>query len=454
MNATSERSHHTIDPWPESSLAARFDRLLNRLGLRTALRRDALLAACVAIAFAAAIAGLGAYLRGVEGIDVPLAQFVAIGAVAVAQSATIILRRVRPALALALAAALQVGIIALLPTDVSLTGVAVFVVAYSVGAHLTGVAMIRALTVAALIEIIGAALARAAAPAIAGQLFGTTPPAGENYVLLTLNHAIAAALVYAVAAFVGNYVATRAKYIELLRLRASEAVAQQRSRTEAAIGAERTRMARELHDIAAHHLSGLVVQASAAERLVERDPEAARSALRWIRSQGKATLANLRLVVGVLREDTVTLDDGGAPVPGLAVIDELIDATRTLGGTVELTRRGAPFTLSPIADVTFYRVLQESLSNARQHAPGQPIRVDLAYTAAGVSLCVDNAVSRDIHRTAKDPARGLGLVGMRERANLIGADFDASPSENGWRVSLTLAVDAADRNEPDEWSAR
>jgi len=454
MDATSARTRDPSEALLEPSIAARADRLLTRIGLRTPLQRDALLAVCVAIAFTATITLLGFYLRETEGVDVPPAQFVAIGVVAVAQSAVIVWRRARPALALVLVAALQVGIIALLPTDVSLTGVAVFVVAYSVGAHLEGHMMVRALVVAALVEIVGAALARWAAPAIAGQLFGTTPAAGENYLLLALNHALAAVLVYAIAAFIGNYTATRAKYIELLRVRAREAVAEQRSRTEAAIGAERTRMARELHDIAAHHLSGLVVQASAAERLVERDPEAARAALRWIRAQGKSTLANLRLVVGVLREDSATLDDGGAPVPGLDVVDELLDATRTLGGIVEFSRTGEVFSLSPIADVTFYRVLQEALSNARQHAPGQPITVALVYNDTGVSLRVENTMSSDIRRTTHDPARGLGLVGMVERATLIGARFDASPMENGWRVSLTLPVNLADRDEPHEWSVR
>jgi len=206
-------------------------------------------------------------------------------------------------------------------------------------------------------------------------------------------------------------------------------------------------MARELHDIAAHHLSGMIVQASAADRLIDRDPEAARTAVQWIRAQGKLTLANLRLVVGVLRESAADQgDDSGAPVPGLGAIGDLLEATRALGVTIELDERGHPSPLSPVADVTVYRVLQESLSNARQHAPGRPITVRLEHTPNELRLRVENAAIGD----TVDPAanRGLGLVGMRERAQLIGARFTSERSGSVWRVSLDVPIDdSADSNE-------
>jgi signal transduction histidine kinase len=199
-------------------------------------------------------------------------------------------------------------------------------------------------------------------------------------------------------------------------------------------------MARELHDIAAHHLSGMVVQAAVVERLIDRDPQAAKEAAAWIRAQGRETLHNLRLVVGALRGPGGDDLDEGAPVPGLAVLDRLVRTARELGTPVELVRDGEPVELPPIADVTFYRVVQEALANVREHAPGAPARIVLRYGVADVSLEVENAA-----RPAPDRPRvnrGFGLAGMQERAQLIGATLDTGPTPSGgWRVALRLPLD-------------
>jgi signal transduction histidine kinase len=212
-------------------------------------------------------------------------------------------------------------------------------------------------------------------------------------------------------------------------------------------------MARELHDIAAHHLSGMVVQTAVVERLIDRDPRAAKEAAAWIRAQGKETLHNLRLVVGALREpeagagaDPDVLEDGGAPVPGLAVLDRLVRTARELGTPVDLVQEGVRQELPPIADVTFYRVAQEALSNAREHAPGAPARVLLRYCKSEVSLDVENEASPTPDHAGAGPSpdghRGFGLAGMRERAQMIGATFDAGPAPSGgWRVTLRLPLE-------------
>jgi signal transduction histidine kinase len=270
--------------------------------------------------------------------------------------------------------------------------------------------------------------------AAAGGLGGIVP-------LLLLNLAVTAVLTYLAAVLVGSYVATRRTYVELVQLRATEAIREQQARADSAIRAERSRMARELHDIAAHHLSGMVVQAGAVERLIDKDPQAAKDATAWIRSQGKETLANLRLVVGVLREPSAPGAIDSAPVPGAGAIDELIDTARNLGSAVTLERDGTPYPLAPIADVTLYRVLQEALSNARQHAAGQPISVTLSYREASVVLEVENGQSRE-ERT--DARSGLGLIGMRERAQIIGARLEAGASGNRWRVVLDVPANRAD----------
>nr|WP_232531263.1 histidine kinase [Microlunatus antarcticus] len=207
-------------------------------------------------------------------------------------------------------------------------------------------------------------------------------------------------------------------------------------------------MARELHDVAAHHLTGLLVQASAAERLVGADPEAARRAVLEVRAQGRQALDNLRAVVGVLRQHgggTGAVGTAGAldldPVPGLAVLPGLIDAARGLGDPVRLEVVGTPVPLAPVADVTAYRVAQEALSNARQHAPQQEVVVTLTYTDDAVRLCVVSGSPDPAATPVPDPGVrvGFGLAGMRERAALVGGVLEAGPVPGpAWRVALLL----------------
>ncbi|MGH3589256.1 MAG: sensor histidine kinase, partial [Pseudonocardia sp.] len=252
---------------------------------------------------------------------------------------------------------------------------------------------------------------------------------------------VSGAAAYLGAAFVGSYVATRRRYVELVRAQAEEAIRAQQATVAAAIGAERSRMARELHDVAAHHLSGMVVQAAAVERLIDRDPAAAKAGVAWIRTQGKETLDNLRLVVGVLRGRSAGGDpaENNAPVPGLSTLDELVQTARGLDTVVELITEGTPREVAPIADVALYRMAQESLSNARQHAPGAPVRVVLRYSPREVGLEVTNTPAEDHPERSARTGGGVGLVGMRERAQLIGAQFTAGPTAaGGWCVMVTL----------------
>ena len=254
-------------------------------------------------------------------------------------------------------------------------------------------------------------------------------------------------VVYGAAAAVGVTVATRRRNVALLEARAAAVEAEREADTRRAVEAERLRMARELHDVAAHHLTGLLVQASAAERLVTRDHDGAREAILEVRRQGKQALDNLRTVVGVLRDDGATgaAATGAAPagadlgpVPGLAVLPDLVAAARGLGDDVALHVTGTAYPLAPVADVTAYRVAQEALTNARQHAPGQPVEIALAYDDEAVRLSMINPV-RPRTTSAGDERHGFGLVGMRERAALVGATLEAGPAPGpAWRVHLVL----------------
>ena len=216
---------------------------------------------------------------------------------------------------------------------------------------------------------------------------------------------------------------------------------------EVALIQERRRLAGELHDVAAHHLAGIVVQAAALERLIDRDPQTARDAAQQLRRQAKETLSGLRSVVGLLRSDA----EAGEPSPGLRDLPELINSTRALGVDIELLNGGIlsggddeadvgdALILSPLADSAVFRVAQQAISNALQHAPGAPITVEVKRLETALELTVLNGPA---HRPSTDPGGGgTGLTVMRERTDAVGGSLQAGPVEGGgWRVRLVLPL--------------
>ena len=217
---------------------------------------------------------------------------------------------------------------------------------------------------------------------------------------------------------------------------------------EVALIQERRRLAGELHDVAAHHLAGIVVQAAALERLIDRDPQMARDAAKQLRRQAKETLSGLRSVVGLLRSDKEAEESS----PGLRDLPELVTSTRALGVDIELLNGGIlsggadeadvgdALILSPLADTAVFRVTQQAISNALQHAPGAPITVELRRAEDSLELSVLNGPAR---RPPTDPGGGgTGLTVMRERTDAVGGSLQAGPMEGGgWRVRLVLPLD-------------
>ncbi|PSL00571.1 signal transduction histidine kinase [Murinocardiopsis flavida] len=447
------RAHDTRDP----RAPARLDDALDRLGLRTPLARDGLLAAVVLPVSGAMLWAFVVLLAEEDGVRLPPGAVALLAAAVSVQSLVLCVRRSRPVLCLATVVLVHLVILSLVPPDSSMQGLAPFIAAYTCGTLLPPHRLLRVLAAAAaLIGVPGALVAGTLLDALAapGAAPVSQPWSLVGNGILVGGLLIAALFSYAVPALVGAHVATRRRYADLTRLRAAEDVQRQRERAEGAIMAERARMARELHDIAAHHLSGMVVQLGAAELLIGRDDNAAREATAWVRSQGRETLDNLRLVVGALREPGEAADPSGgggtlpgasgAPVPGAAALDRLVGAEQALGGSVALEREGEPYGLPPVADVTVYRVAQEALSNAREHAPNTPVRVLLHYRDSRIVLRVENETGDGRPAASGKPAgapRGLGLLGMRERAQLVGAELAAGPTaEGGWRVRLDLPV--------------
>jgi signal transduction histidine kinase len=197
---------------------------------------------------------------------------------------------------------------------------------------------------------------------------------------------------------------------------------------------ERARIARELHDIVAHHLSVIAVESEAARLTSPELSEAAGGRLEAIAATAREALTETRRLLGVLREDTGDEADR-APQPGLDELDDLVDKARAAGTPVRLIREGRVVRLPLGIDLASYRIIQEALTNARRHAPGADVDVEIAFRDEALHLRI-----RDHGPGAGDkPVEGHGLMGMRERAALAGGTFSSGPADGGgFEVDVTL----------------
>jgi signal transduction histidine kinase len=199
---------------------------------------------------------------------------------------------------------------------------------------------------------------------------------------------------------------------------------------------ERARIARELHDIVAHHVSGIAVQAETARLTTPGMPEEGQRRLEAIGATARDALVEMRRLVGVLRADGGE-DSERAPQPGLDRLDELIAAAWAAGTYVRLTMQGNVAPLPPGVDLTAYRIVQEALTNTRQHAPGANVDVELRYDADALHLRVrDNGPG-----PGNGVVEGHGLLGMRERVTMVGGSLQAGAAEGGgFVVEASLPV--------------
>jgi signal transduction histidine kinase len=192
-----------------------------------------------------------------------------------------------------------------------------------------------------------------------------------------------------------------------------------------AVTTERTRIARELHDVVAHAMSVMIVKAGAARTVIDRDPAAPEHAIARVEETGRAGLAEMRRLIGVLTEADEAAST--APMPGLADLDSLLDTMRAAGLPVEVVRTGAPRELTAGADLALYRVIQESLTNALKHAGPANARVSLDFASDRVTI----EVADDGRGSAPDPGVGHGLIGMRERVGVFGGTLSTSERPGG-----------------------
>jgi signal transduction histidine kinase len=216
-----------------------------------------------------------------------------------------------------------------------------------------------------------------------------------------------------------------------LSLQATRLAEDQEAWVRDAVAAERARIARELHDVVAHCVSVMVIQAGAAEDLLDRDPGAAREPLRAVQDTGQEAVAELGRMLGLLRG--AAPPDTLLPQPGIAQLPELIASVRAVGLPVDLDVQGDPADLPPGVDVALYRLAQEALTNVLKHARGARASVVLRCTETAVELSVHD----DGRGAPAGTGLGHGLIGMRERVALYGGTLSAGPRDGGG-----FAVDA------------
>ena len=357
----------------------------------------------------------------------PWPWFAATAVPLAAEGLALVLWRSRPPVCQALVWSAEVVTLLLLPATYNASGYGQLVVSFGMGMRFP---LRRTAPLLAALSLSYSAIATWRQPSVPWQLH--------------MVNALVTLAIYLVPMLGGAALASSRRYEhsrqELLRREHGRQL-------EVALIQERRRLAGELHDVAAHHLAGIVVQAAALERLIDRDPQMARDAAKQLRRQAKETLSGLRSVVGLLRSDKEAEESS----PGLRDLPELVTSTRALGVDIELLNGGIlsggadeadvgdALILSPLADTAVFRVTQQAISNALQHAPGAPITVELRRAEDSLELSVLNGPA---HRPSTDPGGGgTGLTVMRERTDAVGGSLQAGPVEGGaWRVRLVLPL--------------
>ncbi|MGW3293588.1 sensor histidine kinase [Streptomyces xiamenensis] len=213
---------------------------------------------------------------------------------------------------------------------------------------------------------------------------------------------------------------------------------------------ERARIARELHDVVAHHMSVITVQADSAPYRIEGIPEAAREEFATIAGTARQSLAEMRRLLGVLRSEGSGGDPQLAPQPGLGELDALVESAVHAGVDARLTRSGEADGLPQAVTLSAYRIVQEALANVVRHAPGAGVTVTVAVDDARSALRVEvvNGPAAAPARPLESHGTGHGLIGMRERTRLVGGELDTGrTADGGFRVAAVLPLAEPTRGE-------
>ncbi|MCY7303433.1 MAG: histidine kinase [Thermoleophilia bacterium] len=338
--------------------------------------------------------------------------------IALASISPLLVMRRYPVGAIAVSFAAACGNILLTaPHQASFEGfVALVVLVYGAGAYLEGWRAIRAI------------VALEAAVVVVGVLLAF----GQGYDSLEF---LAVTFWFAMAWVVGRLVRSWQQRAEQLERLTTELAAERDARAQAAVEAERIRIAHELHDVVAHNVSVMTIQATAASRILASDPDAARDALASAERTGRETVDEMLILLGVLRERGAL--EPFAPQPGLAELEALATRVGGAGLPVEVVIEGRPRPLGAGLDLAAYRIIQEALTNALKHAGGGRAQVTVRYTETALELeVVDDGVG-----SGGGGGTGNGLVGMKERAEMYGGQVEMGRrKEGGWGLRAVLPV--------------
>jgi signal transduction histidine kinase len=312
------------------------------------------------------------------------------------------------------------------------------VVALTVGAYQTGAAptvlLVGMYTVAAYCDLRGRLIGAAAI--ITGlAVVAVSRPPGFNGASVIFEYVL-----FSAAYFLGATIRNRRLYTQQLEERAAELERERDEKAKQAVSEERLRIAQDLHDVVAHSMGVIAVQAGVGAHVIDNDPAEAKKSLEAISLTSRTTLAEIRRMLGVLREDARA---EYAPAPGLGDLERLVQEICDAGVDSHVTWEGKRVELPPSVDLTAYRIVQESLTNVLKHG-GPDVHVDVTVRYEPEALAVEvSDDGRGVNGRATDG--GHGLMGMRERVGVFGGSFEAGPrTGGGFRVAVRLPYGASE----------
>ncbi|MGW4162768.1 sensor histidine kinase [Streptomyces sp. NPDC004788] len=362
-----------------------------------------------------------------------IGQPLAYGAVAALFSLVVALRRRMPEKMLLLAVVLGLGQLALGIVPF-MPDFAMLVIIYTVAAH-DGPRWASRL-----------ALAGGLSAALLSQL--RWPVEASRSSAGTVFFVVIMTVPFALAWVLGDSLRTRRAYFAQLEERASRLEKEREAQAKVAVAAERARIARELHDVVAHNVSVMVVQADGAAYVMDSSPETAKQALETISSTGRQALAEMRRLLGILRTGEHQEAGEYVPQPDVKQIEDLVEQVRGTGLAIDFKIEGNPRPLPSGVELTAYRIVQEALTNTRKHGgPDAGASVRLVYFDDGLGLLVEDdgrGAPQEMYEDGGADGRGHGLIGMRERVGMVGGTLDAGPRPGGgFRISALLPLKTA-----------
>ncbi|MET8679269.1 sensor histidine kinase [Streptomyces sp. NPDC004647] len=280
-----------------------------------------------------------------------------------------------------------------------------------------------------------------AAPAIANIRWSDNYQTGWQNFVVTVFMTVP----FALAWVLGDSLRTRRAYYAQLEERAARLEKEREAQSKMAVAAERARIARELHDVVAHNVSVMVVQADGAAYVLDAAPDQAKQALETISGTGRQALAEMRRLLGVLRTGEPGEGSDYVPQPDVGQLDDLIEQVRGAGLTVDFKVQGSPRPLPSGVELTAYRIVQEALTNTRKHGgPEAGATVRLTYGDAELDLLVEDdgrGAQHELYEDGGADGLGHGLIGMRERVGMVGGRLATGPRPGGgFRISAVLPL--------------